>query len=81
MTAGTTICIHAWYNTPEGDQTYSDPQTDPVDGWCVYRRVDTPASQMTPFHTSDEEDFPDHPSALAWAEQLSAEHACSITEY
>lgn len=81
MANTSTVCLHAWHTTPDGDQTYSDPTTDPVDGWCVYRRIDGHASAANPFEITDEDDFPDHQAAQKRAEHLAAEHDCQIHEY
>src|SRR3546814_6514313 len=36
----TIIIVHAW-RWEDGNQTYSDPNVERVDGWCVYVRVPT----------------------------------------
>src|SRR3546814_9447680 len=51
----TIIIVHAW-RWEDGNQTYSDPNVERVDGWCVYVRV--PTGEPGEFDTPVEEDFP-----------------------
>lgn len=75
------VCMNAWLELDTGDVTYSDGVNDPVDGWSVYRRIPDPRGPFWPFDSSDERDFETREEALAYAEQLAAEHGLEIREY
>src|SRR3546814_9631995 len=67
----TIIIVHAW-RWEDGNQTYSDPNVERVDGWCVYVRV--PTGEPGEFDTPVEEDFPTQGEAEQRASQLAAEY-------
>lgn len=77
----TTICLHAWKHTDQDEQTYADPADGPVDGWCVYRRIETPANASQPFDIVEDEDFTDEGAARERAAALATEFGCEVQEY
>ena len=78
----TTICLHAWTQVGEAYQEYADPSRgDPVDGWCVYRRIETPEDAEQPFEIVEDEDFTSEDAARARAAELAAQYACPMNEY
>lgn len=74
------VCLHAW-RFEGGNQTYADARAgDPVDGWCVYVRFGA-ATSDEPFAIDVDEDFDTEVAARAFADQLAAEHRCTVQEY
>lgn len=74
------VCLHAW-RFEGGNQTYADARAgDPVDGWCVYVRFGA-ATSDEPFASDVDEDFDTEVAARAFADQLAAEHRCTVQEY
>lgn len=77
------VYLHAYTVTAEGDQEYTDGGDTPINGWCVYRQID-PAVEGEPYETPDEDDrdFPTFEAAMAFAQDLAAQHGgLEIREY
>lgn len=75
MTIRAIACVHAWRTDEDGNQTYADPETDPVEGWCVfvsYRDVSKPSEPLVDPEGAFQfdEDFPTREAAHEAAEVL-----------
>lgn len=63
------VVAHAWQwveHVGGRYQEYSTPGRDPVDGWCIYRRIPA-ALPSEPFKVADEADYVTREEALAAA--------------
>lgn len=68
------VCVNAWHTDAEGNQTYSDPARDPIEGWSVYRRMPDPRGDHFPCGCLDDADFESRDDAMAYADRISAEN-------
>lgn len=76
MTKNDLVIAHAWL-WEDGTQTYADPATDHVDGWCIYRRSVAQGAHGG-FEMSDEQDFETREDAIKAGEALAASHGCAF---
>lgn len=78
----TTVQVHAWAETPDGDQEYADADAgEEHDGWSVFLRVPTPNDPQQPFDTKAERDFATRQEAQIYAAQLAATHKAEVDFY
>lgn len=75
------VCLNAWTVDDDGNETYTD-NPDTTKGWSVYLRIPDPRGDYYPFDCTDEQDFETYEAAIAFAEELAAQHGgCEIREY
>jgi hypothetical protein len=73
------IIVHAWHRDEQGNQTYSDPSVDPIEGWCAYLRVPrAPAAEDGAFEVPWEADFATREIAVEAAKEMAAIAQCDV---
>jgi hypothetical protein len=77
------VIAHAWHwenDATDGVpyQTYSDPGCDPVDGWCIYRRIPDPRGDHWPFAVQDEADFATRDEAVTAARLVADVYGATL---
>jgi hypothetical protein len=80
------ICLHAYFEDAQGNQTYTDGLDYPITGWSVYDFYEGPNGGPPPLADydlaiDDEADFPTYEEALAEASRRADLFGVAVQEY
>lgn len=84
-----TVCLNAFENCPNGDQSYIDMdnpesgETGNIAGYSVYLRIETPSDPQQPFDipVDTDKDFSDYETAREYGEKLALDYKTEFREY